>query len=124
MKKIGIVSFLLVSMIFALSGCVKINKIGTEKYYVKIVKGGEREKSNSNDGKISYYYTYTNIQAYDKEGKKILVNINTIEDKEIRKDAYLQVDVKNPSDKETNEIKGYEEVKQSEIPEKAKKELN
>lgn len=122
MKKIGITSFLLVSMIFVLSGCVKFSKIGTEKYYVKIIESGEKEKSINGNGE-SDYYTYKNIQAYDKDGKKILVNINTIEDKEIKKDAYLQVDVKDPSIKEANEIKGYEEVEKSKIPEKARNEL-
>ncbi|MBM7835570.1 YxeA family protein [Clostridium sardiniense] len=122
MRKVGIMCFLLVSIVFITNGCsIKFREIGTEKYYVKIDGGGIKKESLDNNTKIvDYYYEYKNVPAYNSNGEKILVNINTLVDKELKKDAYLKVSVRNPSTENTNDIQGFEEVDISKIPEKAK----
>lgn len=127
MRKVGITVFILISVIFAITGCsIKFREIGTEKYYVKIVGNGERKETyrlEDNKNVIDHYYEYNNVPAYNNDGQKILVNISTLGDKELKKDVYLKVSVKEPSIENTNEIQGFEEVDISKIPEKAKNEL-
>ncbi|MGL5480123.1 MAG: DUF1093 domain-containing protein [Clostridium sp.] len=126
MKK-GVMTFFLLLIIFSITGCsIKLREIGTEKYYVKIVESGEKKEDVilKDDKKvIGYYYEYSNVPAYDENGKKILVTIDTLGDKEIRKDSYLKVYVKEPSVESINEIQGFDQVDVLKIPEKAKNAL-
>lgn len=128
MKKIGLTFLVLIAMVFSISGCsIKFSEMGTEKYYVKIVKDGERKEQyhlNDNNKKVvEYYYEYKDIPAYNKDGQKILVNITTLNDKKLKENAYLKVSVKEPSTEKVNEIQGFEEIDSSKVPEKAMDEL-
>ncbi|MCX0365435.1 YxeA family protein [Clostridium perfringens] len=112
-KKNFIISiFMLVFFSLNVLGCIKIREIGTEKYYLKITQDG---KLNSNNN-----YSYENIPAYNKDGEKILVNFWAMDGKQLRKNAYLQVSVKNPSNEHNNEIEGYKEVSEDDLPSKVK----
>ena len=120
--------FIAVLAILTIGGCtIKFSEIGAEKYYVKIVEAGERKEAISFENKkkiVHYYYRYENIPAYNKEGEKILVNIDTIKDSELKKNAYLRVSVKDVIKDTSNEIQGFEEVEFSKIPTKAQQKLD
>lgn len=128
MKKYISLIFLTILTILTIGGCaIKFSQIDTEKYYVKIVENGKREELISFKNKkklVDYYYRYENIPAYNKDGKKILVNINTLKDCELKKNSYLKVSVKDVMKDTSNEIQGFEEVKFSNIPSKAQQKLD
>ena len=128
MKKNISIIFIAILAIITIGGCtIKFSELDTEKYYVKIVESGKREESISFENKkkiVNYYYRYENIPAYNKEGEKILVNINTLKDSELKKNAYLRVSVKDVMKDTSNEIQGFEEVEFSKIPTKAQEKLD
>lgn len=115
MRKKNFIVSIFILVIFSLSilGCQNIREIGTEKYYLKVTQDGEK-----NSGDKNYYYN--NIPAYNENGEKILVNFFAMDEKQLRKNAYLQVSVKNPSNDHNNEIQGYREVSESDLPSKVK----
>lgn len=115
MKKKNFIISIFILMFFSLNiwGCQSIREIGTEKYYLKITQDGEKEAGDEN-------YLYKNIPAYNKDGEKILVDFFAIDGKQLQKNAYLKVSVKNPSNEHNNEIKGYREINESDLPSKVK----
>ncbi|MDM0612612.1 YxeA family protein [Clostridium perfringens] len=105
--------FMLVLFSLSILGCRNLSEVGSEKYYLKINQDGEKESGDEN-------YLYKNIPAYNKDGEKILVDFSAFNGKKLRKNAYLQVSVKNPSNEHNNEIKGYREINESDLPSKIK----
>lgn len=118
--------FLFLAMIglisFSIVGCGNIKEIGSDKYYVQILKDGdEKTEFFDNMGKVAFY-EYNNIDAYNKKGKKIQVSFEA--SKNLRKGAFLEVRVRNPKFEESNSILSYKEVKENELPKLVKEKLN
>ena len=97
-------------------------EIGASKYYVQINKDGNKEYDGKYNGEDVYTYRYNNIKAYNSKGEKIEVKF--FADKNLRKEAFLLVKVKDIKDNKENDILSYEEVKQSELPKKVKESFN
>lgn len=125
MKKYGFLATIFLLFSVLLSGCSLSEmkqKWNTEKMYVQIKKDAKIETVRADNGETFTNYTYT-LQAYDKEGKEKTVSFFAT--KNLRKDAFLLLYVKDDKDKDGNyNIGMYEEVKKEEIPEKAKEKLN
>lgn len=92
---------------------VNINRLGAEQYYVQIQDGKQME-DKTDDGKKYTYYEYTQ-EGFDKSGKEQTLTFTAT--RELRKDAYLRVYVKD------KKVGSYQEVQASELPEKAKQKL-
>lgn len=116
MKKVmifgGILVFLLIGFIIFIQN-VNINRLGTDPYYVQIQEG-TRMEDKSDDGKKYIYYEYT-LEGFDKEGTAKTLTFTA--NKELRKDAYLRVYVKESG------VGSYQEVQINELPEPAKAKL-
>ncbi|MCQ6531189.1 YxeA family protein [Bacillus mycoides] len=91
-------------------GC-NIYRIGTEAYYVQITTNGEPEK-----GPQSTQYEYS-LQGFNEKGEAKELKFSR--DKEIKKGAFMKVFYNKDRG-----VKGLDEVKKEDIPEKAKEKLN
>lgn len=91
---------------------VNINRLGAQQYYVQINQDGKRMDSEL--GQKYVYYEYT-LNGFDSNGKE--KDLTFTAGKELRKDAYLRIYVKN------NEVSSYQEVQAAELPEGAKQKL-
>ncbi|MDZ5252752.1 YxeA family protein [Clostridium sp. LIBA-8841] len=121
-----IIGIFAVSMLSGMIGCTRLNEINTEKFYVKIIQDGKEHKEpyiRDGEKKDFIYYQYEDVSAYDKDGKGIKVRFSS-DKKQLRKDAYLEIRVKDVKDNSVNEITSYEEVKPDEVPSAAKAELD
>lgn len=121
-----IIGIFAVSMLSGMIGCSRLNEINTEKFYVKITQDGKEQKEpyiRDGERKEFIYYQYEDVNAYDKDGKGIKVRFSS-DKKPLRKDAYLEIRVKNIKDDSVNEITGYKEVNPDEVPSAAKTELD
>ena len=126
MKRIS--KFILVALfgaitVGAFAGCSdRLNEIGSDKYYVQITKDGDRQYEGKYNGKDVYDYYYKDIKAYNKNGDEIKVKFSA--EKNLRKNAFLKVKVKDLKKDENNDILSYEEVQRDDLPDKVKEKLN
>ncbi|MBM2658082.1 YxeA family protein [Staphylococcus pseudoxylosus] len=81
--------------------------ITSEKYYIQT----NEPRSVKDSGKGTKQYEYTN-KAYDKDGNEKEITYTAI--KKLKTNHYLELDYK------VGEVKGYTEVKEKDIPRKAK----
>ncbi|MCU4946844.1 YxeA family protein [Bacillus cereus] len=109
-RYITIFSFLLVFCMMNV-GCNAIKRMGTEAYYVHITTNGELQEENEH---TNYKYK---LQGFNEEGEA--KELEFTREKEIKKDAFMKVFY----DKDKG-VKGLDEVKKEDIPEKAKEKLN
>ena len=105
-------SALLLAFTVVLGGCEGselYNSLNTSMCYVQIPDAIE----NKSEARTTYDYDLT---GYDRDGNSKKVKLN--ENKRLRKDAYLRVELKND-----NQVKGWEEVQPEDLPEKVKEKL-
>ncbi|WP_433959562.1 YxeA family protein [Cytobacillus horneckiae] len=115
MKKIlGILGVLLVGAI-VIFATVDFNRFGKEKAYVQITDTASVEETKLDSGEMVKRYWYK-LPAYKENGDRIEVEFSGA--KELRKDAYLMLYIKNGK-----EVTSYDEVQLKEIPQKAKEKL-
>ncbi|BAH42416.1 conserved hypothetical protein [Brevibacillus brevis NBRC 100599] len=94
---------------------VNFNRLGADEYYVQINKEGKKNEVTLDSGEKLVSYDYT-LQGYNANGEEKALNFMAM--KELRKDAYLCVFVK-----EGKGVTSYQEVKVDELPDKAKEKL-
>ncbi|MEK4852037.1 YxeA family protein [Paenibacillus sp. FSL H7-0756] len=117
MKK-GIIA--ITAVVIVLAGLVvflqniNLNRIGAQPYYVQINQAGKKVEETLSSGQKYVSYEYTQ-QGYDSKGKERVLVFTAA--KELRKDAYLRIYVKN------NDVSSYQEVQGGELPEPAKQKL-
>ncbi|WMT38825.1 YxeA family protein [Paenibacillus sp. D2_2] len=109
----GIILVALIGFIVFIQN-VNINRIGADSYYVQIQDSGKEIEGKSDSGEIYTHYEYT-MTGFDKDGKEKAFTFTA--QKDLRKQAYLQVYLKG------DEVKSYQEVQANELPEKAKQKL-
>lgn len=93
---------------------VNINRLGADSYYVQIQDSGKKMEDKSDNGKIFTYYEYT-MTGFNEDGKE--KNFTFTAQKDLRKQAYLQIYLKG------DKVSSYQEVQANELPEKAKQKL-
>lgn len=89
---------------------------GGNHYYVKITDDGQKLEEKSDSGEKFIRYDYF-LKASNKEGE--VKNIEFKADHNLRKTAYLDVTLNSHKG-----VTSWEEVKESELPKKAKAVLN
>lgn len=92
--------------------------MGGESYYVKITTEGEYEEGKSDSGVKIVQYNY-NLPGYNQEGEKKDLEFAAFKDRPLKMNAYLKV-----TWNKNKGVTSYEEVKGSEVPEKAKEKLD
>ncbi|MFJ7738283.1 YxeA family protein [Lysinibacillus sp. NPDC097287] len=111
---IGAALILFVAALVALM-TVDFNRINKDTYYLQVTTDGELEEYKLNTGEIAKTYWYE-LPSYDERGKEQTLKFSAT--KNLRKDAYLKLYVKNG-----NEVTSYNEVQFDEIPPKAQEQL-
>lgn len=91
---------------------IDIKDLMYEDYYVQITEDGDKI------AELEYWNYFYELPAYNKKGKEIKVEFYA--DKNLRKGAYLRLQVIGNSHTESNGIHSYEEVTISELPVKVK----
>ncbi|RZI48956.1 YxeA family protein [Lactococcus kimchii] len=86
-------------------------KYGGESYYMQVMKDGKKSLTKDDAGKDYTYYDYKE-KVYQKAGKEKEVEFTA--DHNLRKTAYLKLTVNIKKG-----VTSWEEVKKSEVPEKA-----
>lgn len=119
MKKLFIVlgsliGILVIGLIFLAT--VDFNRLGKENMYVHITQDGQVEEERLDSGEIFKRYWYT-LDAVEEDGEITTVEFSA--NKNLRVGAYLKLYVKNDV-----EVTSYDEVKETDISEKALKKLN
>lgn len=114
MKKIGIfiiaIMVVLIGFVIFIQN-VNINRLGTDEYYVQISNSVNKTEDKTDSGQVYVQYEYQ-LSAFDKSGNKKEFTFTA--SKELRKDAYLMLFVKDEKG-----VTSYEEVKKADIPKKA-----
>lgn len=109
---VGILFVLGVVGVFALTN-IDFNRMNANNYYLQITEDGVPHEDKLDDGSVMTYYSYK-LDAINADGETILLEFTA--QKNLRKDAYLKMYVKNG-----NEVSSYDEVKFENIPKKAQK---
>jgi uncharacterized protein (TIGR01655 family) len=109
----GIILVLLIGFIVFIQN-VNINRLGADSYYVQIQDSGKEIEGKTDSGEIYTDYEYT-IKGFDEDGKEKTFTFTA--QKDLRKQAYIQVYLKG------DKVKSYQEVQANELPEKAKQKL-
>jgi len=113
-KALGILGVLLLGAI-VIFATVDFNRFWKDKAYVQITDVASVEETKIDTGEIMKLYWYK-LPAYKENGDMIEVEFSGA--KELRKDAYLMLYVKDG-----NEVTSYDEVQLNDIPQKAKEKL-
>ncbi|MGG4454012.1 YxeA family protein [Brevibacillus porteri] len=111
---LSVILALMIGAVFLLQN-VNFNRLGADEYYVQINKEGQKNEVTLDSGEKFATYDYT-LQGYNEDGEEKTLNFMAM--KELRKDAYLSVFVK-----EGKGVTSYQEVKVDELPDKAKEKL-
>ncbi|CAH0249562.1 hypothetical protein SRABI96_03143 [Peribacillus sp. Bi96] len=111
---VGILFLLGAIGVFALSK-MDFNRMNASNYYLQITEDGVQHETKLDDGSVMNSYSYK-LDATNADGETLLLEFTA--QKNLRKDAYLKMYVKNG-----DEVSSYDEVKLEEIPEKAQKKL-
>lgn len=117
-----ILVFTLCFVALGVTGCGNIKDIGSDKYYIKISVDGKKKLAFKDGDENVYRYDYRDIKAYDKNGNEIKIVFTA--DKNLRKDAFLEVRIRDAKSNELNAILSYKEIQESELPNLAKEKLN
>ncbi|UGB30698.1 YxeA family protein [Metabacillus sp. B2-18] len=113
-KALGLLGVLLVGVI-VIFATVDFNRFGKDKAYVHITEAASVKEEKLDSGEILKRYWYK-LPAYRENGDMTEVEFSAA--KELRKDAYLMMYIKDG-----NEVTSYDEVQLNEIPQKAKEKL-
>lgn len=117
MKKFLIGVFLVVVLAF---GGLKITeKIvqGGDDYYVEVTNKGNKKEERDDSGRTVLSYDY-DLAGFDKAGKEKEMKFTAYKDRPLIQGAYLKV-----TWNQNRGVTSYEQVKESDIPEKAKEKL-
>ncbi|MDR0268800.1 YxeA family protein [Paenibacillus sp.] len=109
----GIILVVLIGFIVFIQN-VNINRLGADSYYVQIQDSGKEIEGKSDSGEIFTYYEYT-MKGFNEDGKEKTFTFTA--QKDLRKQAYLQVYLKD------DKVTSYQEVQANELPEKTKQKL-
>jgi uncharacterized protein (TIGR01655 family) len=109
---IGILFALGVVGVFAITK-IDFNRMNASNYYLQITEDGVQHDTKLDDGSVMTYYSYK-LDATNAEGETIPLEFTA--HKNLRKDAYLKMYVKND-----DQVSSYDEVKLEDIPKKAQK---
>jgi uncharacterized protein (TIGR01655 family) len=110
MKRITLAFAVLAMMTTVLMGC-NLNRAFKDEYYVKITVDGTVETGKASGGQQYTNYKYS-LAGFDKDGTEKTMEFNA--DKNLRKDAYLQVYYS-----EDKGVTSWQEVEKKDVPEKA-----
>ncbi|MCK1985889.1 MULTISPECIES: YxeA family protein [Peribacillus] len=108
---VGILFILGAAGIFALTK-IDFNRMNAANYYLQITEDGVQHETKLDDGTVMTYYSYM-LDAKNEAGETIPLEFTA--QKNLRKDAYLKMYVKNG-----DEVSSYDEVKFEDIPKKAR----
>ncbi|EPH94599.1 hypothetical protein D920_02786 [Enterococcus faecalis 13-SD-W-01] len=86
---------------------------GGSTYYTKIVTNGEKETGHTDTGEGYNVYIYDQ-KAYNEKGESKDITLREERDRPLKMNAYLKLSV-NPR----KGVMGWEEVKQSDVPDAA-----
>ncbi|QDS33957.1 YxeA family protein [Brevibacillus brevis] len=111
---LSVILALIIGAVFLLQN-VNFNRLGADEYYVQINKEGQKNEVTLDNGEKFTTYDYT-LLGYNENGEEKTLTFMAM--KELRKDAYLRVFVK-----EEKGVTSYQEVKLDELPDKAKEKL-
>lgn len=107
---VGILFILGAAGVFALTK-IDFNRMNADNYYLQITEDGVQHETKLDDGSVMTYYSYK-LDAKNADGEMIPLEFTA--QKNLRKDAYLKMYVKNG-----DEVSSYDEVKFEDIPKKA-----
>ncbi|WP_179194813.1 YxeA family protein [Bacillus sp. EAC] len=119
-RHLTVITFIVIVSLL-LFGCLDPHTkqtIGTKEMYVHITEHGQKKtiKDEKGDSFNRYYYQ---IKAYDENGKQEIVTFSAA--KNLKLDSFLRVYVAKGKYKDgTKPISTYEEVKELEVPKKAR----
>lgn len=91
-----------------------LNRLGTDHYYVQITTGGKEIVEQVGGDKYSRYFY--ELPAYDKNGNE--KSLDFYSNQNLRNGAYLKMYYKDKKG-----VTSYEEVMESDVPEKALQKL-
>ncbi|MGE6377786.1 YxeA family protein [Peribacillus muralis] len=111
---VGIIFLIGVAGVFALTK-IDFNRMNADHYYVQITEDGTQHDTKLGDGSVMTSYSYR-LKAANADGETEALEFTA--QKNLRKDAYLKVYVKDE-----DEVSSYDEVKFEEIPKKAQEKL-
>ncbi|WHX67712.1 YxeA family protein [Peribacillus frigoritolerans] len=109
-KVVGILFILGAAGVFALTK-IDFNRMNADNYYLQITEDGVQHETKLDDGTVMTSYSYK-LDAKNADGETIPLEFTA--QKNLRKDAYLKMYVKNG-----DEVSSYDEVKFEDIPKKA-----
>ena len=117
-KLIGVAVFLGIIVIggLAILRFVDFNQLGAQTYYVQITDDGKVEKTTIDTGEVFETYWYNDYTIFDEKGQSQVVKFSA--QKYLRQGAYLKVYYKD-----NKGITSYEEVKEEDVPAKAKEQM-
>ncbi|MFJ7367515.1 YxeA family protein [Peribacillus frigoritolerans] len=107
---VGIFFILGAAGVFALTK-IDFNRMNADNYYLQITEDGVQHETKLDDGSVMTYYSYE-LNAKNEDGETKPLEFTA--QKNLRKDAYLKMYVKNG-----DEVSSYDEVKFEDIPKKA-----
>ncbi|WP_285768769.1 YxeA family protein [Peribacillus sp. SI8-4] len=110
----GIIFLIGAAGAFALTK-IDFNRMNADHYYVQITEDGTKHEQKVEDGSLMTSYSYR-LDGTNAEGKTKPLEFTA--QKNLRKDAYLKVYVKDE-----DKVSSYDEVKFEEIPKKAQDKL-
>lgn len=119
MKKLFILFGLLLGVVIAglvVLATVDFNRLAKDHVYVHITEDGVEERFVASDGAVYMSYWYEQ-SAFDKDGNEVSVKFSA--QKNLRKDAYLMLYMKNGS-----EVTSYDEVQYEDLPAEVKAQFN
>jgi uncharacterized protein (TIGR01655 family) len=107
---VGIFFILGAAGVFALTK-IDFNRMNADNYYLQVTEDGVQHETKLDDGSVMTYYSYE-LNAKNEDGETKTLEFTA--QKNLRKDAYLKMYVKNG-----DEVSSYDEVKFEDIPKKA-----
>ena len=111
---VGVLFALGIVGIFAITK-LDFNRMNADNYYLQITEDGIPHDYKLDDGSVMTTYSYQ-LNATNADGQTIPLEFTA--QKNLRKDAYLKMYVK-----EGDQVSSYDEVKLEDIPQKAQKQL-
>ncbi|KWW15463.1 MULTISPECIES: YxeA family protein [Peribacillus] len=111
---VGILFILGAAGVFALTK-LDFNRMNADNYYLQITEDGTQHEHKLDDGSVMTSYSYK-LEATNADGETETLEFTA--QKNLRKDAYLKVYVKDE-----DQVSSYDEVTFEEIPKKAQEKL-
>jgi len=112
---LGVVLF----VVLAFGGLKITEKIvqGGDDYYVEVTNKGNKKEEKDGNGKVVLSYDYA-LEGFDKTGKEKEMKFTAYKNRPLIQGAYLKV-----TWNQKRGVTSYEQVKESDVPAKAKEKL-